>query len=256
MQITGITDINKSFRAMASDIKELIKTRDTAYQEINRINSDNDLTGEGKLHKAAAVHEAYAESKKTVLIRLLTALNDIDAWDSSRTEITLNTKFTDTLKLAGCLCGDIPAPMINTLAKSCSDRLELDCLCKMLRAKTGSDASNVTKHTLDMLERKVYDPTELYSKAKSDVYDCLKDNDFMLNKLIAVISNVYSKVNVSDTGETDKAFDVEVPLTDLQNEIESGFGVSHVSGSSPIKLIYVNGNLVDENMNTIGNSSI
>lgn len=241
---------------MASDIKELIKTRDTAYQEINRIYSDNDLSSEGKLHKAAAVHEAYAESKKTVLIRLIAALNDIDAWDSSRTEITLNTKFTDMLKLAGCLCGDIPAPMINTLAKSCSDRLELDCLCKMLRAKTGSNSSNVTKHTLDMLESKVYDPTELYSKAKSDVYDCLKDNDFMLHNLTSVISNVYSKINVSDTGETDKAFDVEAPLTDLQNEIESGFGVSHVSGSSPIKLIYVNGNLVDENMNTIENSGI
>ena len=62
MQITSIADINKSFKTMANDIKELIKTRDTAYKEIDRINADNDLSGEGKLHKAAAIHEAYAEN--------------------------------------------------------------------------------------------------------------------------------------------------------------------------------------------------
>lgn len=253
MQITSIADINKSFKTMANDIKELIKTRDEAYKEIDRINADNDLSGEGKLHKATAIHEAYAESKKTVLNRLLTALEDLEAWDSSRTEITITTKFTDALKLASCLCGDISAPMMNTLAKSCNDRLELDCLCRTLRANIGAGASNTTKHTLEMLESKVYDPIALYSKAKADVYDCLKDNDFLLHRLTTVIANVCSKINVSNTDEADKAFDVEAPLADLQKEIKTGMGVAK-SGSSPIKMIYVNGKLVDGNLSTIANS--
>lgn len=255
MQITGTADINKAFKSMASDIKELINTRDTAYKEIDRINADNDLSGEGKLHKASAVHEAYAESKKTVLIRLLTALDDLDAWDSNRTEVTITTKFTDALQLAKGLIGDISAPMMNTLAKSCADRLQLDCICRILRANIGVGASNATKHALETLESKVYDPIALYSKAKADVYDCLKDNDFLLHRLTTVIANVCSKINVSNTDEADKAFDVEAPLTDLQNEIESGIGVAK-SGSSPIKMIYVNGKLVDGDLNLTTNSDL
>ena len=77
----------------------------------------------------------------------------------------------------------------------------------------------------------------------------------MLHRLTAVISNVCSKVNVFNEDEAAKAFDVEAPLTDLQNEIESGIGVAK-SGSSPIKMIYVNGKLVDGDLNLTTNSDL
>lgn len=243
MKITGTSEISKTFKAMANDVKDLIETRDAAYHEIDNINANNDLSGDGKLRRTAAIHEAYAEDKKTVLNRLLTSLEDLETWDSNRIEITITTKFADALQLARGLIGDISVPMMNTLAKSCTDRLQLDCICRTFRANIGVGASSATKRALEALESKVYDPTELYRKAKADVYDCLKDNDFMLHRLTAVISNVCNKVNVS--GETDIIFDVETPLLDLQKEIESGMGVAKSSGASPLKMLYVNGHLVD-----------
>lgn len=128
----------------------------------------------------------------------------------------------------------------------CTNRLELECLCGILRGKIGAASSPASQSALHDLESRIYDPVLLYDSVKNSIYECLSNSDYMLDKLAAAISGMLAKIkaNSDDTGYV--TFSVDDFKYDCQVQIYQGFGLSGASDTaSPVQMIYINGKLVD-----------
>ncbi len=249
MTITGTMDLSRRFDKMAEDINLLIKARDAAYSQIEEINSNGDLTPEGKQKRVDEAHNAYADAKKETIIQLHYAINDISEWDIGNSELNLkDEQFKEAMHIASYVGGSVTAELINSLIKSCKNRIQLECLYIILKDRykvpSSVDEQMSRPNPLKVIESKLYNPAELYENTKSKVFEYLKDNDFMLHKLIGVIRNMRDKIVINVDSPNLISFNITEPKTDTRAEINAGMGLKSVWGmSSPIKAIYVNGKL-------------
>ena len=251
MTITGTLDLSRRFEKMAKDINELIQARDAAYTQIETINRNEDLTPEGKQKRVNEIHIAYADAKKETLIQLHYAIDDIAEWDSRNYELDLkDEQFKETMHIASYVGGSVTTELVNSLMKSCKSRIQLECLYIILKdrykAPTALDEQMSRPDPLKVIERKLYDPAELYETTKAKVFEYLKDNDFMLHKLIGVIRNMREKIVINVDGSNLISFNITEPKADTNAEVNAAMGLQGVrvkGGASPIKAIYVNGKL-------------
>ena len=251
MTITGTLDLSRRFESMEKDINELINARDLAYSKIEEINNNGDLTPEGKKKRVDEIHSAYADAKKETLIQLHSAIDDISEWDRGNSELNLRDEaFKETMHIASYVGGSVTAELVNSLMKSCKSRIQLECLYIILKdrykAPAALDEQMSRPDPLKVIERKLYDPAKLYENTKAKVFEYLKDNDFMLRKLIGVIRNMRDKIVINVDSSNSISFNVTEPKADTNAEVNAAMGLLGVSvkgGASPIKAIYVNGKL-------------
>lgn len=249
MIISGTYDLSQRFDSMAKNIGELIEARDAAYSQIEAINNNGDLTPEGKKKRVDEIHNTYAEGKKAVLIQLHYAINDIYEWDSGNSELDLkNEQFKEAMHIASYVGGSVTPELVNSLMKNCTNRIQLECLYAVLKDKYKAP-KNYTEiasrpELFRAIESKLYDPAILYEDTKSKAYEYLKDNDFMLHKLIGCIRNMRDKIVINVDRPNMISFDITEPKIDLEVEINSAMGLQGASvkgGASPIKATYMNG---------------
>lgn len=251
MTISGTYDLSKRFDNMAETINTLIKARDAAYSQIEAINNNEDLTPEGKQKRVDEIHNAYAEGKKAALIQLHYAINDICEWDNGNAELDLkNEQFKETMQIASYVGGSVTPELVNSLMKNCNGRIQLECLYAILKDKYKAPVSFTEiasrPDPFRVIESKLYNPAELYEDTKSKVYEYLKDNDFLLHKLIGCIRNMRDKIVINVDRPNVISFDITEPKADLEVEINSAMGLqgSSVKGrTSPIKATFMNGGL-------------
>lgn len=248
MTISGTYDLSKRFDNMAETINTLIKARDAAYSQIETINNNEDLTPEGKQKRVDEIHNAYAEGKKEALIQLHYAINDICEWDNSNSELDLNNgQFKETMQIASYVGGSVTPELVNSLMKNCTNRIQLECLYAILKDKykapTSFTESASRPNPFSVIESKLYNPAELYEDTKAKVYEYLKDNDFMLHKLIGCIRDMRDKIVINVDRPNMISFNITEPKTDMQAEINAGMGLQGAAvkgGASPIKATYMN----------------
>jgi len=246
MMISTTYDLSKRFDNMAETINTLIKARDAAYSQIEAINNNEDLTPEGKQKRVDEIHNAYAEGKKAVLIQLHYAINDIYEWDNGNSELDLNNaSFKEAMQIASYVGGSVTPELVNSLMKSCTSRIQLECLYVILKDKykapTGFTESISRPDPLRAIENKLYNTAELYENTKAKVYEYLKDNDFMLHKLIGCIRDMRDKIVINVDRPNMISFNATEPKTDIEVEINTGMGLHGIGGASPIKVSYING---------------
>lgn len=246
MMITGTYELSKRFDNMAENINALITARDAAYSQIEAINNNGDLTLDGKQKRVDEIHNAYAEGKKEVLIQLHYAINDICEWDCGNSELDLkNEQFKEAMQIASYVGGSVTPELVNSLMKNCTNRIQLECLYTILKDKyrvpTSFTEIASRPDPFRVIESKLYDPTELYENTKAKVYEYLKDNDFMLHKLIGCIRDMRDKIVINVDRPNMISFNVTEPKTDLEVEINAGMGLYGKGGASPIKATYING---------------
>lgn len=247
MKITGTYDLSKHFDSMKEIINDLANDRDRTYLEISSFKSNSDLTPEAQLRRVEKAHKEYAEKKKLALRKLLSMIDDISDWDNNCAKLDISGKFKDTVQLASVLCGDISTSLMKAMLSSCSNRLELECLCGILKGKVGASSSPASQNALRELENRIYDPALLYDNVKNSIYECLSNNDYMLDKLATVISSMLSKIkaNSDDTGYV--TFSAGGFEKDREMQIYQGFELANtIDIASPIHLLYVNGRLVND----------
>ncbi|MDE7360657.1 MAG: hypothetical protein K2N38_01850 [Oscillospiraceae bacterium] len=249
MTISGTYDLSKRFDNMAETINTLIKARDAAYSQIEAINNNEDLTPEGKQKRVDEIHNAYAEGKKEALIQLHYAINDICEWDNGNAELDLkNEQFKEAMQIASYVGGSVTPELVNSLMKNCTNRIQLECLYTILKDKYRAPA-NFTEiascpDPFRAIESKLYNPVELYENTKTKVYEYLKDNDFMLHKLIGCIRGMRDKIVINVDRPNMICFNITEPKIDMQAEINAGMGLQGAGvkgGYSPIKAAYING---------------
>lgn len=251
MTITGTMDLSRRFEKMAEDINALIKARDAAYSQIEAINN-GDLTLKGKQKQVDKIHSAYADAKKETIIQLHYAINDISEWDIGNSELNLkDEQFKAAMHIASYVGGSVTVELINSLIKSCKNRIQLECLYIILKDRCKAPASHDERMSrpdpLKVIEQILYNPAELYEKTKTKVFEYLKDNDFMLHKLIGVIRNMRDKIVINVDSPNLVGFNITEPKTDTKAEINAEMGLKSAWGmSSPIRAIYVNGKLTSE----------
>lgn len=246
MKITGTYDLSKHFDSMKEVIKNLANNRDRTYSEISSFKANSDLTPEAQLRKIDAAHKEYAAKKRAALCKLIPMIDDICDWDNNQAKLDVSGKFKDTIQLASALSGDISPSLVKAMSAACTNRLELECLCGILRGKIGAASSPASQSALHDLESRIYDPVLLYDSVKNSIYECLSNSDYMLDKLAAAISGMLAKIkaNSDDTGYV--TFSVDDFKNDCQVQIYQGFGLSGASDTaSPVQMIYINGKLVD-----------
>lgn len=246
MMISTTYDLSKRFDNMAENINGLIKARDAAYSQIKAINNNEDLTSEGKHKRIDEIHDTYAEIKKEALIQLHYAINDICEWDNGNSELDLNnTKFKEAMQIASYVGGSATPELVSSLMKSCTNRIQLKCLYAILKDKYKAPASFTEiasrPDPFSVIEIKLYDPAVLYEDTKAKCYECLKDDDFMLHKLVGCIRNMRDKIVINVDRPSMISFNVTEPKTDTEVEINAGMGLHGIGGASPIKAVYING---------------
>lgn len=246
MIISGTYDLSQRFDSMAKNISGLIEARDAAYSQIERINSNSDLTPEGKQKRVDEIHNTYAEGKKEVLIQLHYAINDIYEWDRGNSELDLkNEQFKEAMQIASYVGGSVTPELVKSLIKNCTNRIQLECLYAILKDKykapTGFTETVSRPDPFREIESKLYDPAELYEDTKAKVYECLKDNDFMLHKLIGCIRDLRDKIIINVNKPNLISFNITEPKTDIEAEINAGMGLHGKGGASPIRAAYING---------------
>lgn len=246
MRITTTYDLSKRFDNMAENINSLVNARDHAYHQIEAINNNGDLTHEGKQKRIDEIHNTYAEIKKEALIQLHYAINDICEWDNSNSELDLNNaKFKEAMQIASYVGGSVTPELVSSLMKNCANRVQLECLYAILKDRYKAPASFTEiasrPDPFRVIESKLYDPAELYEDTKAKCYECLKDNDFMLHKLVGCIRNMRDKIIINVDRPNMISFSITEPKTDTEVEINAGMGLHGSGGASPIKAVYING---------------
>lgn len=220
MMISGTYDLSKRFDNMADTINTLIKARDAAYSQIEAINNNEDLTPEGKQKRIDELHNIYAEGKKEALIQLHYAINDICEWDNGNSELDLkNEQFKEAMQIASYVGGSATPVLVNSLIKNCTSRIQLECLYAILKDKYKAPTSFIEiasrPDPFRVIESKLYDPAILYEDTKAKVYEYLKDNDFLLHKLIGCIRNMRDKIVINVDRPNMISFNITEPKTDI-----------------------------------------
>ncbi len=223
MRIENTNDLQHSFDIAAEQLNGLVSARDTLYEELNKLYTNEGYTDSGRTEHEAKLRSTFENSKKSVLAELQSILEDIHTWDVKRTRIRSamldETDFKSAVQIAASIGTTATKEVVEAVILLGRNRIQTAALCSILADKCNNEAAK------QAVSDKVYSPDTYYAEAASKLNEYISDDDYRLEDVAGLFRDVCYKVSdaatyvvynvaeFTDEAEPDTPYGTSTPIT-------------------------------------------
>lgn len=222
MRIENTNNLQHSFDTAAEQLNGLVSARDTLYEKLNKLYTNESYTDSDRTEHEAKLRSTFANTKKSVLAELQSILEDIHSWDVKRTRVRSamldETDFKSALQIAASIGTTATREVVEAVILLGKNRTQTAALCSILADKCTDEAAK------QAISDKVYSPDTYYAEAARKLTKYISDDDYRLEDVAGLFRDVCYKVNDAETfvvfnvaAFTDEAEPIH--LTELQHQL-------------------------------------